>query len=147
MHSDKPHSDRAPSSDDAQVAASITDSFREFEAVVEHLEEMIVMVDRDCRYVMANQAYLNYRGAQREQIVGHLAADILSSELFEKAIRPKLDECFQQNRVVKFELTAESPRLGMRDLLISYCPSCRPSGVERVASITQDITERKRGMN
>src|SRR5580658_8991922 len=91
MHSDKPHSDRAPSSDDAQVAASITDSFREFEAVLERLEEMIVM---------ANQAYLNYRGAQREQIVGHLASDILSSELFEKAIRPKLDECFQQNRVV-----------------------------------------------
>jgi PAS domain S-box-containing protein len=145
MHSDKPHSDRAPSSDDAQVAASITDSFREFEAVLERLEEMIVMVDRDCRYVMANQAYLNYRGAQREQIVGHLASDILSSELFEKAIRPKLDECFQQNRVVKFELTAESPRLGMRDLLISYFPSCGPSGVERLASITQDITERKRG--
>jgi hypothetical protein len=102
MHSDKAPSDRAPSSDDAQVPASITDSFREFEAVV----------DRDCRYVMASQAYLNYRGAQREQILGHLASDILSSELYEKAIKPKLDEYFQQNRAVKFEL---APSLRVRE--------------------------------
>jgi PAS domain S-box-containing protein len=144
MYLQKPHSPRAESSDDAQVRPPTTASFRAFEAVVEHLEEMIVVVDRDYRYVMANQAYLNYRGAQREQIVGHLASEILDPQMFEKAIKPKLDECLQRNRVVKFELTAESPRLGVRDVLISYFPVCGPSGVERVASVTQDITERKR---
>jgi len=105
---------------------------------------MIAVVDRDYRYRMANQAYLDYRGAQRAQIVGHLASEIVSPEMFQRFVKPKLDECFQQNRVVKFELTANSPSLGVRDLLVSYFPICGPAGVERVASITQDITERKR---
>jgi PAS domain S-box-containing protein len=144
MHSDDPHAARSRSSDDAQVDPTITGRFREFEAVVEHLEEIIVVVDRDYRYVTANQAYLDYRGARREQIVGHLATEILKPEVFDREIKPKLDECFQQNRAVKFELTCESPRLGVRELLISYFPICGPSGVERIASITQDITERKR---
>jgi PAS domain S-box-containing protein len=143
MHSDKPHSDRAPSSNDAQVHPSPTDRFREFEAVVEHLEEMIVVVDRGYRYVTANQAYLDYRGETREEIVGRLATERVSPEIFEKAIKPRLDECFQ-NRVVRFELNYQSPRLGHRDLLISYFPIIGPAGVERVASITQDITERNR---
>ena len=128
--------------------ASVTDASANrlsgYQQVVENLEEMIVVVDRDYRYVMANQAYLNYRGEQREQIVGHLASELLTPRVFEGAIKPKLDECFKQNRVVKFELTTDSPRLGERNLLISYFPICGPSGVERVASITQDITERKR---
>jgi PAS domain S-box-containing protein len=143
MHSDKPHATRTESSDDAPLHPSITDKLRDFQGVLEHLEEIIVVVDREYRYVMANQAYLDYRGAQREQIVGHLVSETVNSELFEKAIKPKLDECFQ-NRVVKFELNYQSPRLGERDLLISYFPICGPSGVERVASIAQDITERKR---
>jgi PAS domain S-box-containing protein len=126
------------------VSAALLDRYRGYEQVVEHLEEIIVVVDRDYRYVMANQAYLDYRGAQREDIVGSLASEVLSADLFEEVIKPKLDECFQQNRVVKFELTAESPHLGVRDLLISYFPIRGPSGVERVASITRDITERKR---
>ena len=143
MYSDKPQDTRSRRSDDAHIDPAITDRFREFQAVVENLEEMIVVVDRDYRYLMANQAYLDYRGAQREQIVGHLAREVVNPEVFEKTIKPKLEECFQ-NRVVKFELTYQSPRLGQRDVLISYFPICGPSGVERVASITQDITERKR---
>jgi PAS domain S-box-containing protein len=127
----------------AIITAAFLDHFRDYEQVVENLQEIIVVVDRDYRYVTANQAYLDYRGAQREQIVGRLASDVLSADLFGKVIKPKLDECFQ-NRMVKFELNYQSPRLGERDLLISYFPICGPSGVERVASIAQDITERKR---
>lgn len=59
MYSNELHSARAESSDDAQVPASITDRFREFEAVVENVEEMITVVDRDYRYLMANRAFLN----------------------------------------------------------------------------------------
>jgi PAS domain S-box-containing protein len=144
MFSDDPHATPSRSSDEAQFHPSITDRLREFEAVVENLEEMIVVVDRDYRYVVANQAYLDYRGLRREEIIGHLAPDVVG-DVFEKAIKPKLDECFR-NRAVTFELTYESPRLGQRDICISYFPIGGPSGVERVASVTQDITERKRAL-
>jgi PAS domain S-box-containing protein len=139
----KPHSRRAEGKDDAQVPAAITDRFREFEAVVENLEEMIVVVDRDYRYLMANRAFLNHRGARRDQVVGRLVAEILNPGVFENSVKAKLDESFQ-NRVVKYELQYTYPDLGERSLFISYFPISGPSGVERVVCLLQDITERKR---
>jgi two-component system NarL family sensor kinase len=129
--------------DDAHSYSSATDSFREFEAVLENLEEMIVVVDRDYRYLMANRAYLKFRGAQREQFIGRQAHEVVSPQIFETVIKPKLEECFQ-NHIVKFEMTYTYPHLGERTLFISYLPISGPSGVERVASVAQDITERKR---
>ena len=64
MHSDRTHAALAQTTDDAQVSPSISDRFREFEAVVENVEEMIAVVDRDYRYLMANRTFLNYRGAR-----------------------------------------------------------------------------------
>jgi len=143
MHSNSPRAALSRSIDDAQSHASAKDRFREFEAVVENLEEMIVVVDRDYRYLMANRAYLKFRAAQREQFIGRHAREVVSPQVFETVIKPKLDECFQ-NHVVKFELTYSYPHLGERNLSISYFPIIGPTGVERVASVLQDITERKR---
>jgi PAS domain S-box-containing protein len=143
MHAKDPHAARSVDIADAQVHPSIADRFREFEAVVENLEEMIVVVDRDYRYLMANRAYLDYRGAVREQLMGRHAREVLGPEVFDVVVKPKLDECFQ-NRVVKFEMKHTYPQRGERDLFISYFPICGPTGVERVASVLRDITERKR---
>ncbi len=143
MHSNNPRAALLRSVDDTQSYSSGTDRFREFEAVVENLEEMIVVLDHDYRYLMANRAYLNFRGGQREQFIGHLAREVVDPEIFEKIVKPKLDECFQ-NHVVKFELTYAYPQLGERIRFISFFPSSGPTGVERVAALGQDSTERKR---
>jgi PAS domain S-box-containing protein len=116
---------------------------REYEKVVEGLEEMIVVVDRDYRYLIANRAFLNYRGLESSQFVGRLVTELLGKEVFEKVAKKKLDECLQ-GRVVKYELRYTYPQLGERDLFISYFPIKGPDGVDRVACILQDITERKR---
>ena len=115
---------------------------QEYERVVEGLEEMIVVVDRDYRYVIANRAYLNYRGMEREQLVGRLVPEVLGKEVFDKVVKEKVDECLQ-GKVVKYELRYKYDKLGERDLLISYLPIEGPAGVDRVACVFQDITERK----
>jgi PAS domain S-box-containing protein len=143
MYSEKQHVAPAQSTNDAQVPAANADRFREFEAVVENVEEMIAVVDRDYRYLMANRAFLNHCGARREQIVGHLVAEVLNPGVFENSVKAKLDESFQ-NRVVKYELKYTYPHLGERSLFISYFPIGGPSGVERVVCLLQDITERER---
>lgn len=43
---------------------------REYEKAVEGLEEMIVVVDRDYRYLLANRAFLNYRGLTKSSSWG-----------------------------------------------------------------------------
>jgi PAS domain S-box-containing protein len=118
------------------------DRLQEFEKAVEGLEELIVVVDRDYRYVIANRAFLKYRSIRREDLIGRLISEILSAELFESTVKEKLDECFR-GKIVQFEVRTAYPSLGERDISISYFPVEAAGGIERVACVLQDITERK----
>jgi len=115
---------------------------REYEKVVEGLQEMIVVLDRDYRYLLANRAFLEYRGMQREQIIGRRVPEVLNKGVFEDVLKAKMDECLQ-GRIVSFEMKNTYPRRGERDLLISYLPIAGPEGVDRIACVLLDITERK----
>lgn len=115
---------------------------QEFEKAVEGLEEMIAVVDRDYRYLIANEAFLNYRGAKRQDVIGHCAAEILNPGVFENEIKAKLDECFRGNPV-QFEMRYCYPDRGERELLVKYFPIKGPGGIDRVASVLQDITDER----
>jgi PAS domain S-box-containing protein len=115
---------------------------QEYERVVEGLEERILVVDREYRYVIANRAFLHHRGLPKEQVIGRTVAQVLDEETFKTLIKPKMDECFA-GKVVQYELTYKYPNCIERDLLASYFPIGGPSGVDRIACILQDITERK----
>ena len=116
---------------------------QEYARVVEGLDEMIVVVDRAYRYLIANHAFLKYRGLEREQVIGHRVEEIVGEDVFETLIKKKMDECFE-GKVVRYELRYKFPNLGERDLFASYFPIEGRSGVDRLAFILQDITERKR---
>lgn len=117
---------------------------REYEKVVEGLEEMITVVDRDFRYVLVNRAFLRYRRMNREELMGQSVSDVLGKEVFERIIRPRLEEALA-GQVVTFEMKFFYPHLGERDLLISYYPIEGPTGVDAAACVLQDITERRQG--
>src|SRR5690348_17054080 len=104
---------------------------------------MIVVVDRNYRYRIANRAFLEYRGLQREQLIGRLVPDLLNPGVFESVVKAKLDECFQ-GKVVIFEMKYNYPQLGERDLLISYFPIEGENRVDRLACVLQDITDGRR---
>ena len=131
------------------VAVDITErkeleeALREYERVVEGLEEMIVVVNRDYRYLLANRAYLDYRDTTRDDVLGRLIPEVVGKGVFEREIKKNLDECLQ-GKVVRFEMRYDYPKLGERDLFISSLPIEGPAGVDRVAFVMQDITERKR---
>jgi PAS domain S-box-containing protein len=114
-----------------------------YEKVVEGLEEMIAVVDRDYRYVIANRAYLNYRGLQLEELKEHFFPYPLDQQAFENVLKIKFNECLL-GRSVAFETKYKYPELGERDLFLSYSPIVGPKGIERVALVMRDFTERKR---
>jgi len=116
---------------------------QKFEQVVDGLEEMIAVVDREYRYRIANNQFLKMRNMTREQVVGRFAHQVLNERVFETVIKPKLDECFK-GKVVRYEMKYVYPDLGERDILVSYFPVEGVDGVDRVVSIIQDITDRKR---
>jgi two-component system cell cycle sensor histidine kinase/response regulator CckA len=118
-------------------------SLREYERVVEGLVDMIVVVDRDYRYIIANRSFLNYRNHEREQVIGHRVDEVLEKETFESIVKEKMDECFT-GKLVQYELTHDHPKLGERTLFVSYFPIAGPTGIERIACVLRDITEHKR---
>ena len=115
---------------------------REYEKAVEGSEEMIAVVDREYRYLIANRRFLKLRNLTKEQVVGHLVPEVLNKGVFEEVVKAKLDECFAGN-IVRFEMRYTYPEVGERDLFVSYFPIEGAAGVDRAACILQDITERK----
>jgi len=119
------------------------DRLREYEKAVEGSEEMIAVVDREYRYLIANRKFLSLRNMAKEQVVGRLADEVLNEGVFEAGVKERLDECFR-GRVVRFEMKYTYPELGERDVFVSYFPIEGATGIDRVACIMQDITDRKR---
>jgi PAS domain S-box-containing protein len=132
----------------ASIHIDITDRkasenrLREYEKAVEGLEEMLVVIDRQYRYLIANRKFLTLRNLTREQVEGHFAREIMQEGTFESFAKEKLDECFQGN-VIKFEMKRTFPEIGERDISVSYLPIEGATGIDRVACIVHDITERK----
>ena len=83
---------------------------KEYEKVVEGLDEMIAVVDRDYRYLLANRSFLGYRDMEREAGPGAFGRrSIGQGGIFENDIRKKMEECFQGN-VVKYEIKYNYPK-------------------------------------
>jgi PAS domain S-box-containing protein len=119
------------------------EKLREYEKAVEGSEEMMAVVDREYRYLIANRKFLSQRNMTKDQVVGRLVSEVLNTGIFETVVKEKLDECFR-GKVVRYEMRYTYPGLGTRDLLVSNFPIDGSNGVDRVACILQDITERKR---
>jgi PAS domain S-box-containing protein len=119
------------------------EQLQRYERVVEGLEEMIVVVDREYRCVLANRSYLTYRATTREKLLGRLLSDFLDKEIFENVVKAKLDECFR-GKVVNYELNITYPDLGLREMQITYIPIEVSGGVTGAACVLRDMTERNR---
>jgi formate hydrogenlyase transcriptional activator len=113
----------------------------EFEKTVDGLEEMIAVVDRDYRYVIANRAFLSYRGMKPEDLIGRSVEEAFPSDIFETVVKKKLDESFG-GKIVHYEMRYIYPSLGARELSISYFPIDGPRGIDRIACVLQDVTDR-----
>ncbi len=115
---------------------------REFERAVEGVEEMIAVVDRDYRYLIANHSFLKCRGMKSEDVIGRRVSEVLRPKVFEAIVKEKLDACFA-GKIVQYEMRYTYPNRGERDLFVSYLPIEGPGGIERVACVLKDITDRK----
>jgi PAS domain S-box-containing protein len=128
---------------DVTERKQVEDRLREYERAVEAAEEMIAVLDREYRILIANRKYATMRNMQKEQIVGRFAREVLNKGVFEGVVKPKLDECFQ-GKVVRYEMKYTYPELGERDLSLSYFPIEGATRVEGAVCIALDITDRKR---
>jgi PAS domain S-box-containing protein len=104
-------------------------------------DSILAIVDRDFRYTAVNRKYCEANLVDEEEVIGKHIWEILGHEKF-SYIRPYLDQCFFEGKVVSFELDKEYPLMGLRHLVIRNIPLKDESGeVVEVFAVNTDVTE------
>jgi len=62
---------------------------QEYARVVEALEEMILVVDREYHYLIANREFLNFRGMSPEHVLGHSVEEVVGKDVFEESVKER----------------------------------------------------------
>jgi len=113
---------------------------RLYEQMVVSSQDFIALIDRDYCYQAANNAYLKVFSLSHEAMIGQHLAAVFGEELFEKTIRPRVDQCLEGEEV-KFKGWYDLPSLGRRFLDVAYYPSVEPdNSVSGVVVSGRDIT-------
>jgi PAS domain S-box-containing protein len=119
------------------------DKLRQYERLVEGLDEMVAVVDRNYRYVLTNRAFLDVFGEANARLEGQSLLEFRDRDAIERLVIPNLDRCFCGNPVL-FSMEYDLPGIGVRDLSVSYSPIEVCGVVESVACVLRDITDMKR---
>src|SRR6185295_10741796 len=117
------------------------EKLHEYEKAVEGVDTIITVIDRQYRYRIANRKHLSMHRKTKEEVLGHHAREVLHGVFDE--VKGTLDECFRGN-IVRFERTVPFPEIGERHISVSFFPIDGPNGIDRIACIGHDITERRR---
>lgn len=132
------------------VAVDITqrkraeESLRIFEFMANASDQLMSLINRYHVYEGANDAYCALRGLRRSQLVGRTVSEIWGEETYRIRIKPKLDHCFEGEKVT-YEETFHLLDGSKREMIVAYTPYRDPHGeITHVVSVAFDITERKK---
>jgi PAS domain S-box-containing protein len=119
------------------------EELHQYEIVLSTITDPISLVQQDYRYAAVNDAYEQYAGRPKSEIVGRSVAEMHGEEGFRGTIKPHLDRCFDGHKI-RFQAWFDSPALGRRLMEVRYVPLTDAGGsVVGVAVHSRDITERK----
>ena len=119
------------------------ETLREYERAVEGSQDIILTMNREYRYLLANEAFLRCTGLRKDQVIGRPVAEVVGPDFFEGVVRANLDRCFR-GELVRYEGKRTFLGLGERNLLISYFPVAGPHGIDRVVALIRDVTDQRR---
>ena len=119
------------------------DALRTSEFVVNSVDDMVSVIDRDGIYRMVNDAWCRDVGLSREQAIGKPGTELFPLLSTPERLRA-LHECFELRewRVVRAEV--ELSAAGACFMETSYTPYVSPGqGVLGVVAVTRDVTEQE----
>ena len=119
------------------------DALRTSEFVVNSVDDMVSVIDRDGIYWMVNDAWCRDVGLSRGQAIGRASAELFPALSTPERLRA-LQECVElrQPRVVRADVALSAA--GARFMETTYTPYVSPSqGVMGVVVVTRDVTEQE----
>lgn len=127
---------------DISVLKNTNDSLREYQRAVEGSVDLIAVVDRNYKYQMVNQAFLDVRGMKRQQVIHKSAEQVLGKKVFKSVVKPNLDRCFN-GESVNYEMVNQYEKDGEKILNVTYHPLKSNGMVDRVVAIIRDVTKQR----
>ncbi|MFO8077629.1 MAG: PAS domain S-box protein [Thermoplasmatota archaeon] len=114
-----------------------------YKLAVENAQDMVMAVNTNFEYILANKPFLTYHNLTEEEVLGAHISNILGRKTFNQ-IKPALSACFQGKKV-KFEMNKTYPKQGKRNLKVYYYPlKDKTNKIIGAAAIISDITRRKK---
>jgi diguanylate cyclase (GGDEF)-like protein/PAS domain S-box-containing protein len=111
-----------------------------YEQIILHSPEGIVLVDADGRYLMANDASLDFVGLHREDLLGKRSLDLFGKEFYETVTLPNIRKAFAEGASASSSWV-DHPDGGKVFMTISYYPVPDIRGRNAYVSIhTKDMT-------
>lgn len=114
-----------------------------YHSAVVSSSEMISVINKEHRYTMANEVYIQYYQPNLHNLIGYHIQDIVGIDDYDTQIKDRLNRSLngeEQN----FELATYFPEKGLCHLWVSYAPIRNNSQeVTDVVIVMRDITERK----
>ncbi|MCP4965307.1 MAG: GGDEF domain-containing protein [bacterium] len=114
---------------------------KKYEFIVNTSNEFMTMIDREHRYVEANQAYCQAHNRTLDQVLGKTISEMWGEEKT-VIIRKFVDECFKGHEV-NYESWFEFPALGRRCFEVYCYPFNEGEETTHIVVVSRDITERK----
>jgi PAS domain S-box-containing protein len=111
--------------------------------ITDSLPVLISYIDSSHRYRFVNQAYEDWFGVPRNEIIGRHAREILGAAAYD-SLRPFFDRAVA-GELVKYEREVHYSRAGTREISATYVPHVGDGGrVEGFVVLVVDASERKR---
>ena len=127
----------------ASLYSALRRSQGQLEAIVDHSPAAISLKDREGRYLLANQCWLDQFPVSGAGPIGRTDAEMFPPARAQPA-RERDREVLEQGRTLKYETTIEDGRVTRTYLAIKF-PLVDARGLPyAVCTISTDITERKR---
>ena len=130
-------------SNNPSVAINPNDRLRQYRLMVSTSQDMLAMIDRNYRYVIANPSYAKSFCNNAIDIVGKTVEEVLGPEFFYEKAKKRIDETFE-GKSLHYEASISVQNQGLRYLAVSYEPYMDMEGnVTGLVVSARDITDRK----
>jgi PAS domain S-box-containing protein len=119
------------------------EELRKYEHIVASSNDQLSLIDRNYVHQAANACYLKTYGKKRHEVIGKSVKEVMGEKLFQRAIKPKLDDCLAGKEITFRDWFDLSPQ-GRRCMDVACYPFRDTAGNITGAVINaRDITEKK----
>ncbi len=125
------------------TATALRKHAQELQLLVDNIPGLISRVDRDLRYLFANQEFDRVFGWAAEDVIGHTMPEVLGADMFAR-IEPYVQSALAGN-AAEFEFTITHADSGVLHRLVRIVPELTPDGTVKGFLVAGfDMTAQKR---